>query len=654
MATLSKPQLSYMNSNFRLYPANYYARPALAPMAVGTNFGYAQRNLVEQYKYTVQQMAVSPFSVNDQNYMERIREEYGINDRKTYDLYGNIGGFLGAGAGVFLSSGLVNSPTKWFGLEKTGLLKWSKAKDGAAFFSGKYNPKVLAKRRARNVALTPKKDPLKYVLNNAVVKHAKEVKAYNTAVDVSAEATEALTKTTTKLAEANKAKEIAELKWASAKYTKNGSAAKVAAKEALEKTTKEAAEAAAELVTATNKAADATKGVDAAATALKNADTVFKSADAVKTGSKLSTKVSGFAPVVGIAADALSLGMSSYAMIDAMQKGDALGGVLFGISTLLDAVALVGDFFGPVGDVVSVIAGAASAGVSGWYTGSTVGHSLSPSGLRAQANFMKNIQHSIIQRPVSFVGSLLAMGGVQMMANIGASRNSSWSHFWTGTAIGNLARSGVSMASMQAVNKMTSWVEEQIYDAPVDPSETNFTNVIGIIGDLNDNWYGATLKKSQLMALSNNNITTSDVFLESWGFNPNNKDDKIFNAVTFSQVREELGIDFKEAPILNSLIDVVGETLVDPQNYLEAYESQIRGAAKTNASEFVNVNINRASEVVRLKQAIELDKGNDTPIKYNPIEQPWEYLVSHEGLFRGDAKNRKRIVNQLVDSYLRE
>mgnify|MGYP003301828780 CR=1 FL=1 len=54
------------------------------------------------YKYSLQQMAVSPFSVNSEEYMKRIRNEYGYADNGMYETMGVVGGVVGAGVGAFM------------------------------------------------------------------------------------------------------------------------------------------------------------------------------------------------------------------------------------------------------------------------------------------------------------------------------------------------------------------------------------------------------------------------------------------------------------------------------------------------------------------------------------------------------------------------
>ena len=104
--------------------------------------------------------------------MSRIREQYGIGNEANYNLYGNIGGFLGAGLGGAFALGFINSPKKWL---------------SQGVFS-EYNPRILANRKARDVALAPKDDPTRHIFNKAIVKHSKDVKKYNEGIDALKEA----------------------------------------------------------------------------------------------------------------------------------------------------------------------------------------------------------------------------------------------------------------------------------------------------------------------------------------------------------------------------------------------------------------------------------------------------------------------------------
>lgn len=666
MAILRTARPSYIQGNYKLYPANYYTTPAVAPASMAGMIGYSQQNLLSQYNYTIQQMAVSPFSVNDKNYIQRIRDKYNLADTGAYDLYGNIGGFLGVGAATALGLGFVNSPKAW--------------KTSGVFSS--FNPKVLATRRARDVALASKKDPTKYLYNQAFAKNQELVKAYNAKVDIVETMREAarIANQTADTAKATKTAADAALEAAEQAYKtssfyrasvkphyKSGqiTAAGLRKIDALDKLNdlRKAADVAEDAVqvaargiaTTTDAVKAASDGMEVAAKTLKTADKAF---DTVELGAKATSKAGGFVPIVGIAMDVASLGISAGAFGASWNAGDGTGILINGIATFLDAVALVADFFPGPGDLISIAASVVSMGVTGWYAGSTLGRSLSQEGLIGQGNFFKNLGASVQARPISTTASLMTMFGVQMLARIGNKksngqlRQSKWSHFWTATGLGNIGRTAVTMGAMQFVNKQATWVEEQLGITPDDPGEVNFTNGIGIWGDVSDNLFGATMRKSQLAILTDGDASFKELFEGSWGITT--KKDDIFQSITFSDVRKGAGVNFETVPILNSAIDIIGETLVDPQNYVEAYEASITGKAKDTGVELIESSFRKASEVVRLKQAAALELDPNNVIKFDPVKEMEEFLVGPEGVFRGEPKHRIQLLRQLIDSYMKD
>ena len=108
MPTL-KPYTSRVVSP-QLQVARYYARPVLPVFYQGLN-GFGQANFLsnQQLERTLRQWALSPFSVNSQEYMRAIREEYGYEDNGLYNALGTVGGVVGAGMGAILSSGVAKN-----------------------------------------------------------------------------------------------------------------------------------------------------------------------------------------------------------------------------------------------------------------------------------------------------------------------------------------------------------------------------------------------------------------------------------------------------------------------------------------------------------------------------------------------------------------
>jgi hypothetical protein len=113
-----RPRKPYMRG--RINVAEYYSRPALPPFVLGpgSRMGIAQRNLQQQYEYTMRQLAVSPFAVNNEALIGKVRDEYGYDDDGTYEAMGVVGGVVGAGVGALVGSGKLTpsfkSPKNWW------------------------------------------------------------------------------------------------------------------------------------------------------------------------------------------------------------------------------------------------------------------------------------------------------------------------------------------------------------------------------------------------------------------------------------------------------------------------------------------------------------------------------------------------------------
>jgi hypothetical protein len=89
----------------QLYPGNIYARPAIGPYYQGLRgFGQARRTSTASFEDTLRSFATSPLAVNSQSYMDTIRERYGFNDAQAQNALGVIGGVVGAGVAVGLTS----------------------------------------------------------------------------------------------------------------------------------------------------------------------------------------------------------------------------------------------------------------------------------------------------------------------------------------------------------------------------------------------------------------------------------------------------------------------------------------------------------------------------------------------------------------------
>ena len=188
MVTAKDPLRVALN---KVYPATVYARPAVAPLVVGVGgtVGKAQANLNEMYKYTLQQMAVSPFSVNSEEYMKRIRNEYGYSDSGMYEAMGTVGSVVGACVGAFLGSGaLKGSPWRFWWKDSYNIFKpttWAKDNWQAPF---KLKDRVElvnpfksggSKRQQTSEAFRQRNTP---ELNKFINKHKNIVQEYNKAL----------------------------------------------------------------------------------------------------------------------------------------------------------------------------------------------------------------------------------------------------------------------------------------------------------------------------------------------------------------------------------------------------------------------------------------------------------------------------------------
>ena len=93
-SSVKKPLQVALN---RIYPASIYATAPVAPFVVGVNgaVGMAQRNLTQSFEQQLRQRAQSLMAVNSEQYIDDIRDQYGISDSGMYDTMGTIGGIVG-------------------------------------------------------------------------------------------------------------------------------------------------------------------------------------------------------------------------------------------------------------------------------------------------------------------------------------------------------------------------------------------------------------------------------------------------------------------------------------------------------------------------------------------------------------------------------
>ena len=302
------PRLKRVAYN-RLNPGSIYARPALAPFYSGMRgFGQARQYSNQQFTRTLQQWAVSPFAVNNQDYMERIRERYALPEDNTYELYGALGGVVGAGVGAGLSSGFIRSalkdikfwkPTSWQNPFTTG----PNALDGPTSKFRSYQEarfEQLRNYRANkplvdNYNVEVKKlnkffeddfllkEKLKGY-NNDLVQNVRGIQTAKTAED----AAKASLKSAEELSKLKQeALQTAQDNYEKAKPLKRTSTARINAEEALVKAQKEALEASNDLAKAQNALTDAGKNLTAV----------------TDTATKLATKADDIKDITNILSD---------------------------------------------------------------------------------------------------------------------------------------------------------------------------------------------------------------------------------------------------------------------------------------------------------------------------------------------------------------
>jgi hypothetical protein len=106
-------------NNKRLLPANVYGMPALSPFYQGLRgFAQARQTSTKSFENTLRQFATTPFAVNSEAYMDRIRTQYGYQDKDIQNALGVVGGVVGAGVSGLVELGYFQSPIKSFSFRK--------------------------------------------------------------------------------------------------------------------------------------------------------------------------------------------------------------------------------------------------------------------------------------------------------------------------------------------------------------------------------------------------------------------------------------------------------------------------------------------------------------------------------------------------------
>ena len=673
----------------RIYPASIYSRPALSPMVVGADGkpGSAQENLNNMYKYTLQQMAVSPFSVNSQEYMKRIREEYGYSDTGFYDAMGTVGSVVGAGMGAMFGANMID----WKGFRVEGFKKSEWYKPGSYQFPFEIKKPDTTKREGTSEGFRQ--------YNRDYEKLDKTlVNDYNTKLD-------AYTTDAKELNKVVKNNDLSELNKATIdldglKETDSGYAGAKATVDKLRK------DVDADVLKQYDKAHDAYKNSKTAFTtsqdaltnsikATKGLDTADAIIDTVKSGAKIGAKAAGaLMGIAGTAMDVGSLGMNIAGAAQAFSDIDIINGMLYTVGAVGDVISIAGDVaqfipvvgtvLGTVANIVGTAMSALSGAIIGARVGETVGHSLTPEGARAQALFAENLYGSIAQRPLTSITTVLTTVGVPALLNRLSSgtliRNKDmstkvgvWkplqkaSNWLVHDAWGNYARSALTMMATQGINSLTTKLEDT-WIPPEEAADVNFVTAFSVVGDLNDNLFGATQRKATLLGLASGDASAqTKAIARAWG--QSNED--IYYNPSFDDIRQATGIDLGN--LGNSIVSTIGEILVDPQNISEIAEklSTERTAKKGMYIGANEINITRAKIIAgddsvvndpatklifnttddgHLLKTVKYNKDKNTfeaPTKENnSLENVQVYKVGND-YFKLEVKDNKVITSKL-------
>lgn len=592
----------------KIYPASIYARPALAPLSlgVGGTVGMNQVNLNNMYRYTLQQMAVSPFSVNSEEYMRRIRSAYGYEDNGMYDAMGVVGGVVGAGIGAMYSAGVVKegiwkgiltdnfsltSPKTWFDEASYQKPFQKPTFQSPIYRDDKGNLVALGSKRQQTSEafrqhqqsfnkFIKDKQTLIDKYNNSYKGYNKAKTEYNKLLNTNSklkkldEQYKALSNLTAGSDEYNKVlSEIATLETDTTLknlYKEQQTKLKTT-KADFDINTKAVAEAADEAV---SKAL----AEGASEAAVKGAAEVGQLAG--KTAIKAASSVMSWA---GTAMDTISYGTNIVGAYNAYKDEDWVNMILYALAAQGDEMSIAGDILqaiptpvtGIIGTIANIVGTAQSALMGlilGYRMGETVGHSLTPEGMKAQQLFTQNLYGSIVNRPLTSIATVLTTVGVPALLNrMSSVQPTDWfkkglqqtGQFLTHNAWGNYVRSATTMMATQGINALTTKVEDT-WNPPEEASDVNFVTAFSLVGDLNDNLFGATMNKATLLGLAKGDPKAqTEALARAWGYS--NED--IYYNPSFDDIRDAAGINLGN--VGNSIISTIGEILVDPQNRSE-------------------------------------------------------------------------------------
>jgi hypothetical protein len=634
-----KASSPYVRMN-RLQPGNIYSRPAIPPwMTSIRGMNPAGEVARKQFEYTLEQMAVSPFSVNNPDYIKDIREKYRYQGT-SYDLLGTVGGIVGAGTGVLLSAGLLKAPEFKGTLNLLRKEAWKKSnwKLSSPTWTGKFQPKAEATHSMFDGAARYIKDPAtgKRILNPLF----KMVDDHNT-----------LGTSVKGLQEAYKAQEtalvdvkntITELKKTRAGLKDVGE--KAAASRQLRALAKEQKVLETQIATA---------GKNLAKEQLKYANSAEDLARTpnVKVDKLGKAKVAGsVGKVAGVALSGAAVTMSAIGLKQAIEAEDPFHTAWNAVSLTGDTLAFAGNILmltvvgAKLGAILRTVGFGISVGSSlftGFMMGQTMGRSLSPEGMKVQEMFAKNLYSGMVQRPISSVASVLTLVGTPLVLeklsqlnrdNLFGKGIANTAGWMVHNALGNQVRAGLSMLAMRGVNSVTSKIDERLPTTPKDPRDVSFVSSIALYGDLNDNLYGAARYKSILYGLAKGETgAMTQAMAESWGYNKG-----MYKSIMFDDVREALGWEL--SPLGNSVFSVVGEMIIDPQNFHEASMRIAQKRTTDAAALLVNKKLEYEYIDMKFKRT-----------------SPYAHLFGADGILKFDRTSRQdriRVISSLISSKL--
>jgi hypothetical protein len=609
------PLKSRVSNRGQIYPGSIYSRPAIAPFYRGLRgFGQARRTSTQTFQDTLKSFATTPFAVNSQSYMDRIREEYGFQDEQLQNTLGTIGSIVGAGVTLGIETGVRKS-----------------LRGGLSF-----DPISTSRRKSVSGIFRPyNSNQIEKIIN------------FNKLSDLRKSATTALNNADLAIKNAEIALQNAET------LTKNAVNRKLRreAKRALDTATQQLADAKL-YKTGTETILQATiKQSDEAVQAAVEAGVKKASKKLMESGGKLATKTSGLVPYVGLAADLASLGFSTAGLQQDVQAGDIGNTILSSIEVLGDAIAVAGDIveypLPGLGSFISTVGTLISAGISairiGSAVGETVGRSLSPSGLTAQGLFLQNLFANISARPVSTItaatiqfltpvllGSIARgfkpsrnkiVNAFSFAGNIILTPFRLGAGYLTEDALGNQIRSGLTMALSQQLTPKAAELDAKL--PWYDPEGADFVSAISLFGDIQDNLYGATRNKAILLGLAAGDPQAKvDALARAWGYS-----DEPAYVLTAADIIEKVD-KLKDAPnAVKSLLGVAGEILLDPRNYDEFLQKTVNKKRTVLVRDFIEREIKRIEVAKNLNTPdVSIDKGLDVLVGPNSLFKTREVL----------------------------